>query len=500
MKRSRRHFVRLFSSILAIALILVLLEVAVVSISAYRATRRWPAFVAAEYVSSVENAVTASASINPDAMITSIIAASNDSVSGVIIRDADGNPSIFYGDLFEGSGKQTLLYDNNGELDYTDEISASTAVRDDRIDVKVATYAFHLDMNEDLSYSFSVENTGVRKLSLELPPNIRKADVAASVDIYSGDEYKGSFDIIAFGVSSYPPTKFLMKGFLLVALLLLPISMVIAVIASWRVSRKSSRSINEINNALASLAASNFDISLSRQGVDEYDEISGSIMHLSDELKRNQAARREWIRSISHDLNTPISGLQMLIDGAVDGVFPLDERLLDQMKSELDSLSQRIASVSYYSKLISPDTKIAAVSSAAADLADDVIEKTGMAERFVLEDKGGDILADTAMAERALFELCDNALKYSTDKIRIITAENCIKVISHSSLPASHPDFFEPWARGDISRHEGGSGMGLPIAGAIMSLHGGRVILEEKDGYVTAELDFRGKPTSSVQM
>lgn len=499
MKRSRRHFVRLFSSILAIAIVLILLEIAVVSISAYRATSRWPAFVAGEYVSAVESAVNASASISPDAMITSIIAASNDSVSGVIIRDAEGKPTIFYGDLFEGSGKQTVLYNNDGELAYSDEISASTAERDDHVDVRVMTYAFHMDVNENNVYSFSVENTGIKKLSLELPPNIRKADVAASVDIYSGDEYRGSFDIIAFGVSSYPPTQFIMRGFLLVSLLILPLSMIIAVLASWRVSRKSSRSINEINSALARLSASDFDISLTKQGTEEYDEIARSIMHLSDDLKRNQAARREWIRSISHDLNTPISGLQMLIDGAEDGVFPLDEKLIAQMKGELDQLSSRIASVSYYAKLLSPDTAAEKSMLPAASLAKDVIAKTGNCERFILEDKGGSIDADISLSERALYELCDNALKYSSDTITVIAAEDSIKVISHSSLPASHPDFFEPWARGDVSRHEGGSGMGLPIAGAVMALHGGRVNLTEKDGSVIAELDFRGKQTSVSQ-
>lgn len=496
MKRSRRHFVRLFTSILAIAVALILLEIAVVSISAYRATRRWPAFVAGEYIAAVERSIKAASSVSPDAMITSIIAASNDSVSGVIIRDEEGRPSIFYGDLFEGSGKQTLLYDNNGELDYSDEISAQTAEKDDNVEVKVATYAFHMDTNEDLSYSFSVESTGVKKLSLELPPNIKKADVAASVDIYSGDEFRGSFDIIAFGVSSYPPTQFIMKGFLLVTLLILPISMIIAVLASWRVSRKSSRSIIEINNALASLAASNYDISLTKQKTEEYDAIASSIMHLSDELKRNQAARREWLRSISHDLNTPISGLQMLLDGAMDGVFPLDEKLLSQMKGELDSLSSRIASVSYYSKLLSPESSAVKVPQSASELAKSVIAKTGQVERFVLEDKGGTVNADMLMADRALFELCDNALKYSFDIIKVIAEQDRITVISHSALPLGHPDFFEPWARGDISRHEGGSGMGLPIAGAIMSLHKGRVILDEKDGYVRAVLDFKEKQTS----
>lgn len=493
MKKSRRYFVRLFSSIIAIALAIVLLEVAVVSLSAYKATREWPAFVAGEYVKNVDNSIISSGQISPDTMITTILSASTDSISGVIIRDENGNPNIFYGDLFQGSGKQTLIYNNDGELDYTDEISSTTAEKDDRIEVKVNTYAFNLDEGEDGVYSFSVDDTGVQKISLSLPPNIRKTDVAASVSVNSNGVLKGYFDIIVFGVSSYPPTSFIIKAFTLVFILIIPISLIIAVIASWIVSRRSSRSIEEIKRALESLAKSNFDIEIKAKGTSEYDDISASIMHLSMELKRNQQARKEWIRSISHDLNTPITALQLLVDGASDGVFPLDKSLLENMNAELGELSSRIASVSYYSKLISPEARIERSSFSTSSLVSDVVSGMKEYDRFIVEDKGGAISADRSLAERALYELCENALKYSKDKVRIIADGTSVKVISNSHLPTSHPDFFEPWARGDVSRHAGGSGMGLPIAGAIMALHGGNISLEERKDGVVAELDFREK-------
>ena len=491
MKRSRRYFVRLFSSILAIAVLIVLLEIVIVTISAYNSSRRWPAFIASEYVKEVEEEIKTNGKASPDAMISSIISASNEIVSGVIIRDERGKPSIFYGELFEGSGKQTLFYNHDGELAYSSEISAPTAEDSDIVSLKIKTFTFHLDKQSDGTYSFSAQDTGVKKTELYLPPNIKRADVAASVSIYSDDTYRGSFDIIVFGISSYPPAKFLSGGLIFVIILLIPISLVIAVIASYYVSKKNSKAIEELKSALSSLAQSDYDIALKKRGTIEYDEISDSIMNLSATLKRNQEARKEWLRSISHDLNTPITSLKMLTDGASDGVFPLDKNLLDSIRKEIDSLSLRIASVTYYSKLISPDVIVNRSEISLIEILNEVISMFASPQRFIIEGDDMIISSDQSLLKRALYEVLDNALKYSSDKVVIKIEKDKIKVISSSHLPSSHPDFFEPWARGDLSRHEGGSGMGLPITGAIMTLLKGRITLEEVNDSVVATFDFK---------
>ena len=214
-------------------------------------------------------------------------------------------------------------------------------------------------------------------------------------------------------------------------------------------------------------------------------------MNLSATLKRNQEARKEWLRSISHDLNTPITSLKMLTDGASDGVFPLDKNLLDSIRKEIDSLSLRIASVTYYSKLISPDVIVNRSEISLIEILNEVISMFASPQRFIIEGDDMIISSDQSLLKRALYEVLDNALKYSSDKVVIKIEKDKIKVISSSHLPSSHPDFFEPWARGDLSRHEGGSGMGLPITGAIMTLLKGRITLEEVNDSVVATFDFK---------
>ena len=49
-------------------------------------------------------------------------------------------------------------------------------------------------------------------------------------------------------------------------------------------------------------------------------------------------------------------------------------------------------------------------------------------------------------------------------------------------------DFFEPWSRGDSSRHEPGTGLGLPIVYQVMRLHEGRATIEQVENTVVVTL------------
>ena len=86
-----------------------------------------------------------------------------------------------------------------------------------------------------------------------------------------------------------------------------------------------------------------------------------------------------------------------------------------------------------------------------------------------------------------------NALEYGDreEKIRIKAADNTVTVISRGLLEYSDSiNIFEPWARGDKSRHDGGSGLGLPIAGQITALHGGSASIRQEGDYVVVTLSF----------
>ena len=179
--------------------------------------------------------------------------------------------------------------------------------------------------------------------------------------------------------------------------------------------------------------------------------------------------------------------------------FDISEAL--DMQKENDCLMQRIRSVAYYSYLLSPDARVEKTSLSAREAIKEALLSCGMDCSVSGEDAV--VAADPRLLQRALTELLDNASAYSDEgsdpSASVSVSDGAVMIcISNSGhLPDPLPQFFEPWARGDASRTEGGSGLGLPIVYQIMELHGGSVVIGERDGTVSVTLSFPRQGTSS---
>lgn len=492
-KRFRTQFFWLYLSIFAISLVTVLLELAVILASVNRTARRWPAFISSQYVDSVIQLIGEEEDLTPEIVLFDLVSLSRDRISGFIIRDEGGRRQLQIGEAFRPSLIEFRLSYNDNEISAGMPFGRQAAEETEDYELKVATWDFIVNKDLNGQYTFTWQDTGVKKQVYSLPETTKSKDVAGTIRFIVDEKVTLYFDIIVFPMSVYPPTKFILDSATLVILLLVPFTLILALIFSWRVSKNNSISIKRIVKSLSQLSHSDYDVNLPPHKIEEFNQINDSIAHLAHDLKANQQARKEWIRSISHDLNTPITSSTMLIDGAIDGVFPLDENLLKMIKNENDTLKDRIASVAYFAHLLSPDVKVTLKEFEAVELIDEVLSGTTEAERVVVSvEENATIYADAALSARAVKEVVNNALQYGDGdkKIEIIAKNSDIKIINKGKLPNPRPDFFEPWARGDQSRHEGGSGMGLPITGQIMTLLNGKVTIGEKDGYVTVDLMF----------
>ncbi len=492
MKRYQHHFIRLFASIVAITIVILLTEALLVFYSMFGIEKKWPAFVTEEYIASVESAIQISETVNPQVMINAILNTSIDRVSGIILRDESGKLNMTFGDVFRRDRPDTAAITMSSA---DSEISAALLQDDSGLnmeDVHVLCYVFNMDGDRNSGYTFSLEKQGTKKKSLSLPSEINPRDISASIEIRANGNVNGYFDVIAVKIGNFTPARLILDSILIVLVATIPVSLIIAVILSYRITKKNNKQINEIKGNLEKLSRNEFDITSSPSKEEELNEISSSIEALATRLEQNQKARLEWLRSISHDLNTPLTSIRMLTDGASDGVFPLDENLIASIKRENDTLIARIASVRFYSSLLSSDYELEKIPVDTSALIQDVISSIGHEDSFSLDVKTTTLTLDYKLISRALYEVLMNAYEYGDKEVpvKIEVSDNAIRVINKGSLPHPRPDFFEPWERGDISRHEGGSGMGLPIVGRIMALHNGKATVNEKDGSVIVELLF----------
>ena len=128
---------------------------------------------------------------------------------------------------------------------------------------------------------------------------------------------------------------------------------------------------------------------------------------------------------------------------------------------------------------------------------EDIIEENGFQLRVSLPEEEVMILADGQRMYRVFANLIENALKYSLEGSRIFLnlkkedgrVNVRIQNTSKEELEAGK-DFTERFVRGDESRTDGGSGLGLSIAKSFTEACGGGFRVETAGDSFTVTVEF----------
>ncbi|NBK26507.1 MAG: HAMP domain-containing histidine kinase, partial [Spirochaetia bacterium] len=298
-------------------------------------------------------------------------------------------------------------------------------------------------------------------------------------------------DILTYTPFTYKNTGYLFKGLFYPILWAMPIAFVIALMMAASISKRSERYTRGIQTALEQLSEGEHDIVLPKTKIDEQKVINSSISMLDQHLKQHKQSRQAWLRSITHDLNTPVTSMKLMLDGITDGVFPLNEQTVAAIKKENDVLSERIAAVVLYATLQSPDMKPSREPLSVPNFLDQVLYGFApeLRRRINVEADNAVLQADSTLLAHAIKALLDNALKACDQTITLSIGENRILIRNPGKL-VDGIDFFEPWSRGDLGRSTAGNGLGLPIVGQVMRLHDGSATIEQRDDNVEVILKW----------
>jgi signal transduction histidine kinase len=123
-----------------------------------------------------------------------------------------------------------------------------------------------------------------------------------------------------------------------------------------------------------------------------------------------------------------------------------------------------------------------------ADLYAPVAEERGIELR--VSAGPAEVVGDRALLRRALANLADNALKYTSPGGRVelsarrTAGEVTLEVADTGSgvEPEDLPRIWDRHFRGDASRHTRGLGLGLSLVRALVEAHGGRVSVVSTPG------------------
>ncbi len=223
-------------------------------------------------------------------------------------------------------------------------------------------------------------------------------------------------------------------------------------------------------------------------------------------LHEEEEARGRLIAAVSHDLRTPLTALRLLADVIGDDLADPDERreYARRMSTHLTALGALVDDLFELTRLQSGDlgwtTEPLRVELLVAE-AVDAMRPAAAAEAVVVQAEPSAPLppveANADKVQRVLFNLIQNAIRHTPPDgsvtVRAVDAQGAVEVEvadTGAGIPAEIGDrVFEPFFRADAARSDGGAGLGLAIARAIVEAHGGRMWLEHPP--VGAAVRFR---------
>ena len=231
--------------------------------------------------------------------------------------------------------------------------------------------------------------------------------------------------------------------------------------------------------------------------------ISGSILLLFQDLSRQrqiESMRRDFISNVSHELRTPLAALKALTETLQSGALedpPAAHRFLQQMETEVDSLSLMINELLELSRIESGRVPLNLASSRPIDILTPAYERLSLqAERagltFNLECSTDlpPVLADATRIQQVLVNLLHNAIKFtpSDGKVTVSAIQQGQAVrfaVADSGIGIDSDDLpriFERFYKVDRSRATSGTGLGLAIARHLVEAHDGRIWVESEVG------------------
>jgi len=261
--------------------------------------------------------------------------------------------------------------------------------------------------------------------------------------------------------------------------------------ASLLLARRITRPLRQMEAATHAIAAGDFERRLELAREDEVGRLADGIDGMAADLARLEAARREFIARISHDLRTPLTAIKGFVVNLQDSAPEEMQASLATMDQQTDRLIGLVNDLLTLSRLQRGRLHLRRVlldlgdvARSAVDLAGAKAQRLGVILDLDVAAALPTVEGDADRLQQVVLNVVDNALKATsaagTVRVRVAAGSGEAVLIvaddGHGLTDDEAAHAFEPYFRG----RGGGAGLGLAIAHEIVEAHGGRIWLRQR--------------------
>ena len=276
------------------------------------------------------------------------------------------------------------------------------------------------------------------------------------------------------------------------------LALILVTIAVYIMTEKIAKPIRNLENATRCYSSGDFTYRVPE--IRSNDELAGLITKfnsMATSLEQLENSRRSFVANVSHEFKTPMTTIGGFINGILDGTIPPEKQgyYLEIVSSEINRLSKMVTMMLNISKI---ETGNADLTIEQFDISQKLVTTFLGFEQLVskknIEIEGFENLnqiivhGDSAMIDQVIYNLVDNAVKFTNEggKISISAAtdkKHAYFSVTNSGKGIPEKDIskvFERFYKVDQSRSTDvkSTGLGLFLVKSIVDLHGGTITVE----------------------
>ncbi len=313
----------------------------------------------------------------------------------------------------------------------------------------------------------------------------------------------GTFKIHGYVIIHYPMSRIesSCNGFLNICYIMLVILFLLSMIILIFFTEMVYIPLRKITEATEQYASGNMHYEFSVDSEDEIGYLAATLSYMAGEIARADDDQKKFVANVSHDFRSPLTSMHGYLEAMQDGTIPpeMHQKYLGIVLNETDRLTKLTNSLLTLNNLNTSGMLLdvtdwdvnSAIRNVAATFGGTCMER-GITFDLILTGETLYVRADRGKIEQVLYNICDNAVKFSHNDsvITIETTEKHNKVfvsVKDTGIGIPKDDLKSVWDRfykSDLSRGKDkkGTGLGLSITKEIIRAHDEQINVISTEG------------------